>query len=258
MSRADHPLTRLLPVAVGLTLLAGWAALASQLPPFLLASPLEVAQAAQAHAGALWEATLTTGSAALAGLAIAAATGLAAGTSFAASRTLERALYPYALLVQTIPVIAIAPLLVVWLDYGWPVSVVSAAIVSFFPMLTGFHVGLRATDPDQLDLLALYGASPLQQLRVLRLPAALPHIFAGLRTAGGLAVIGAVVGDFVGSNGHPKSLGYIVLQSAAGADVARSFAAVFASAFLAIALFWLTRTAERATIGRWHGDATRP
>lgn len=248
---------RLLPVAVGVALLGAWQGLASALPPFLMAGPLEVGAAMADHAPTLLTAAGTTGTAALAGLGIATLAGLLLGALFTASRTAERALYPYALLVQTVPVIAIAPLLVVWLDYGWWVSTVSAAIVSFFPLLTGAHVGLRATDPDQLALLRLYGASPLQQLRLLRLPAALPHILAGLRTAGGLSVIGAVVGDFVGSNGQPPSLGFVVLKAAASADVARSFAAVVVSAILALALFGLTRALEAHTIGAWHGDRSR-
>ena len=246
--------TVLLPALVGLVVLVGWQLLSATLPPFLMAGPLEVLSALSAHAGKLAHSAWITGSAAVAGLCIATLSGLLLGGLFATSRTAARALYPYALLVQTVPVIAIAPLLVVWLDYGWWVSCVSAAIVSFFPMLTGAHVGLRATDPDQLALLRLYGAGHRQQLLLLRLPAAAPHIFAGLRTAGGLAVIGAVVGDFVGSNGQPPSLGYVVLKAAAAADVARSFAAVVVSALLALALFGLTRVAEHATIGAWHGD----
>lgn len=246
--------TVLLPGLVGVAVLLAWQLMACALPPFLMAGPLEVAAALVDYGPKLAHAAWTTGSSAVAGLAFATVGGVALGGLFSTSRTAERALYPYALLVQTVPVIAIAPLLVVWLDYGWWVSCVSAAIVSFFPMLTGAHVGLRATDPDQLALLRLYGANRRQQLVMLRLPAAAPHIFAGLRTAGGLAVIGAVVGDFVGSNGQPPSLGYVVLKAAASADVARSFAAVVVSALLALLLFGLTRVAERATIGSWHGD----
>ncbi len=246
----------LLPVGLGVALLALWHLASLALPPFLLAGPVAVLQAMVDYADKLAVAAWTTGSAAVAGLVIASLSGLALGGLFTASKVAERALYPYALLIQTVPVIAIAPLLVVWLDYGWWVSTVSAAIVSFFPMLTGAHVGLRSTDPDQLALLRLYGASPLQQLKMLRLPSALPHILAGLRTAGGLAVIGAVVGDFVGSNGQPPSLGYVVLKAAASADVARSFAAVVVSAILALGLFAATRFLEQRTIGAWHGDRT--
>lgn len=248
--------TILLPAIVGIAVLVVWQLIASALPPFLMAGPLDVATALVGYGPKLAHAAWITGSSAVAGLAFATAAGLLLGGLFASSRTAERALYPYALLVQTVPVIAIAPLLVVWLDYGWWVSCVSAAIVSFFPMLTGAHVGLRATDPDQPALLRLYGANRRQQLLLLRLPAAAPHIFAGLRTSGGLAVIGAVVGDFVGSNGQPPSLGYVVLKAAASADVARSFAAVVVSAILALLLFALTRIAEQAIIGSWHGDRT--
>ncbi len=246
------------PWAVGGVLLLAWQLAAAPLPPYLMAGPVEVVEAIAARPTELAHAAWTTGSAAVVGLALASAVGLSAGAWFAASRAAERAFYPVALLAQTIPIIAIAPLLVVWLDYGWWVSTVSAAVVSFFPLLTGAHVGLRAATPEQIELFRLYGATPLQQLLQLRIPAAAPHLFAGLRTAGGLSVIGAVVGDFVGSNGQPPSLGNIVLKASAAADVASSFGAVVASALLALGLFVLTRTAERALVGHWFGDRSPP
>ncbi len=242
----------LAPAAVALVGIGLWTLLASHVGPVLLPSPLDVLRAFGAHASTLGEATLTTGLSAVAGLAIATALGVAGALLFQRSRVLERALYPYALLLQTLPVVAIAPLLVVWLGYGPPVAVGSAALVAFFPVLTAAHAGLGAADPDQVALLRLYGASWWQTLVKLRLPGSLPYLFTGLRTAGGLAVIGAIVGEFVGSNGFPASLGTLVLRGLRGADTGLIFAAIGCAALLAIALFGGVRLVAWRLIGRWH------
>lgn len=251
MSRRD-PAAALLPVGVALAVLLGWAALAARAPEVLLPGPLDVAGAAVDKAGLLLRSALSTAGSAGLGLLIGSAVGLGLGVAFLWSRALELAVYPYALLLQTLPVVAVAPLLVVWLGYGAPVAVASAALVSFFPMLTAAHVGLLGVDPEQVELFRLVGASRLQELRWLRAPAASPALFAGLRTAAGLSVIGAIVGEFVGSNGEPPSLGYLVLRSARSADTALTFAAVFAAAGLAGLVYWAARAAEARWLGPWH------
>jgi NitT/TauT family transport system permease protein len=244
---------RLLPLLTAGLLVSGWALLSSRYPPVLLPSPLEVAQAALTGHATLLEATATTATASLVGLLLAAGLGMLGAMLFSRSRWLEAALYPYAILVQTVPIVAIAPLLVVWLGYGRPPAIASAAIVSFFPVLTAANLGLRSTPPEQVELLALYRAGFLATLLNLRLPGALPFLFSGLRTAAGLSVIGAIVGEFVGSNGLPPSLGYVVLRSARSADTATSFAAIFAAAALALVFFSAVRLLEKLSIGRWHG-----
>lgn len=235
------------------SLLAGWSALSARYPPVLLPSPVEVVQAAVAGSDTLLEATTSTAVASLSGLLIAVGAGLFGAMLFSRSRWIEAALYPYALLIQTVPIVAIAPLLVVWLGYGSPPAIASAAIVSFFPVLTAANLGLRSTPREQLELFALYDAGFLRTLLHLRLPGALPFLFSGLRTAAGLSVIGAIVGEFVGSNGLPASLGFVVLRSARSADTATSFAAIFAAAALALVFFSAVRLLERLSIGRWHG-----
>ena len=244
---------RLLPVLTAGGLLAGWSALAARYPPVLLPSPVEVIQAAVAGADTLIEATTSTAVASLSGLLIAVGFGLLGAMLFSRSRWIEAALYPYALLIQTVPIVAIAPLLVVWLGYGSPPAIASAAIVSFFPVLTAANLGLRSTPREQVELFALYDAGFLRTLLHLRLPGALPFLFSGLRTAAGLSVIGAIVGEFVGSNGLPASLGFVVLRSARSADTATSFAAIFAAAALALVFFSAVRLLEKLSIGRWHG-----
>lgn len=245
---------KLLPALVAMGGVGLWALAAAQMPVVLLPSPLEVVQVVFAQAGPLAQATALTAMSALLGLLLASFFASVAAVAFLYSRTAELAFYPYALLIQTVPIVAIAPLLVVWLGYGVPVAVVSAAIVAFFPLLTAGHMGLRATEGAGLELFALHRASRWQELRLLRLPAALPFLFAGLRTATGLSVIGAIVGEFVGSNGLPPSLGFLVLRSARTAETPMAFAAVGCATSLALVYFGLVRWAERRMIGAWHGS----
>lgn len=247
-------MSRLLPLLAGLAGLGIWAAAATRLPEVLLPGPLEVLDSGWEHRARLAQASWTTLRASLGGLVIAVGTAALGAALFLRSRWLEVALYPYALLVQTVPIVAIAPLLVIWLGYGLPVATVTGAIVAFFPLLTSANVGLRSVDPAQLELLQLYGASWTQTLWKLRLPAALPFALSGLRTAVGLAVIGAVVGEFVGSTGHPPSLGYLVIQSSRSAETGLTFATIGATATLALVLFGAVRALEARMIGAWHGE----
>lgn len=245
-----------LPALSALGALILWTALSSRLPPILLPSPAEVLAAGWKARETLANAGLSTGLSAVIGLAVASAGGALGGVLFLRSRWLEAAFYPYALLVQTMPIVAVAPLLVVWLGYGRPVAVAAAAIASFFPVLTAVNVGLRAAEPEQIELLELYGASWTQTLFKLRLPASLPYVFAGLRTAGGLSVIGAIVGEFIGSNGAPPSLGYLVLRAARTAETGLSVSAVLCATALSLILYGAVRAAERWVIGPWHAGGS--
>lgn len=243
---------RALPAAVAILAIAAWWILATRLPPVLLPTPPEVALEAWAQRDRLVSATLTTGLSSLIGLGIASLVALSGAVAFQRSRWLERSLYPYALLLQTVPIIAVAPLLVVWLGYGTPVAVTTAAVVCFFPVLTAGNLGLRAADPAQVELMRLYGASWLQELWMLRWPSALPYVFTGYRSAVGLSVIGAIVGEFVGSNGSPACLGNLVIRSAGSANTPLTFAAIAASTLLALLFFGAVRALEARIIGRWH------
>lgn len=244
---------RLLPGLVALLALLGWWALSQRVAEVLLPSPWQVAEAAWDQRSRLAEATLWTARSAGLGLAAAAAVGFGGAVAFLRSRWLEVALYPYAVLLQTVPVVAVAPLLLVWLGYGPPVAAVTAAMVSFFPLLTAANLGLRAPSTAQLELLRLHGATWWQTLWLLRLPAALPFLFAGLRTAVGLAVIGAIVGEFVASNGDPPCLGNLVVFSARSARTATTFAAIACATVLALGAFGLVRWLEARVIGPWYG-----
>lgn len=243
-----------LPLLVALLILGGWWAFSLTQPAILLPSPMQVLEAGWAGRARLGEGLLNTALSSLGGLGIATLIGLGGAALFLRFPWLERALYPYALFMQTVPIIAIAPLLVVWLGYGASVALCTAAIVCFFPILTSANAGLASPSRSEVELLQLYGASWTQTLLKLRLPRALPTVLAGYRSAVGLSVIGAIVGEFVGATGDPVSLGYLVISSSRAADTATTFAAVFASAALAGALFAIVRGIESWATGAWHGN----
>ena len=230
-----------------------WALLAERVGPLLLAGPVDVVRAGWEKRGTLGEATFHTAVSAVGGLAIASLAGVLVAIGAWWSRALRAALLPYTVVLQVVPIIAIAPLLVTWLGYGTPVSLCTAIIASFYPIYSATSTGLEAPGRELVDLLRLYGASRLRELTFLRLPAALPALFSGLRSAAGLSVIGAIVGEFVGSNGFPPTLGYLVVYSARSARPDLCFAAIAGAAALALSLHALLRALERRAIGRWYG-----
>jgi NitT/TauT family transport system permease protein len=198
---------------------------------------------------ALWK----TSQAALAGFALSTVAGIAAAVFLSSSKTIQRAFYPYAVFFQTVPVIAIAPLLVIWFGYGIRTVIASAFVVSIFPVIANTLTGILSTDPALRDLFQLYGASPLRTLFQLRFPAALPQILTGLRIAGGLAVIGAIVGEFIGGQG----LGSVVDVARTQQRVDKVFAAVLLASVLGLALFGLVNAVSWLTLRRWHASESR-
>ncbi len=232
--------TLLPPLATLAFVLAAWEALVSLLavPAWLVPPPSAVARAAAGDLPLLAGALATTARAALAGFALSAVLGVAAGVVLGASRIVERSLYPYALFLQTVPIVAVAPLLVLWFGAGFRAVAVSAFIVSVFPVVANTLAGLKSTDPALLDLFRLHRAGPVATLLKLRLPWALPSIVTGLRVASGLAVIGAIVGEFVAgfSEGH-AGLGILVLSAYRQLRTDLLFAAVGGASLLGLALF---------------------
>jgi len=222
-------------------------------PAYLLPPPSAVATALVAHGGTLLRGVAITGSAALLGFALAASLGVAAAVAIAGARWVERAVYPFTVFLQTVPLVAIAPLLVVWFGIGIRPVAVAAFVVSVFPVIVNTVTGLRSTDPALLDLFRLAGATPTARLLKLRLPAALPSIFAGLKVAAGLAVIGAVVGEFVASYaGDDAGIGMLVLTYSRESHTDRLFAAVGLASLLGLALFAAVSLAAWLTLRRWH------
>jgi NitT/TauT family transport system permease protein len=246
------------PVLTFLAANAAWEAAVRALavPAYLLPPPSAIAAALVKHGGTLARGAWITGQAALAGFALAAALGVALAVVIASARWVERAVYPFTVFLQTVPLVAIAPLLVVWFGFGTRPVAIAAFVVSVFPVIVNTVTGLRSTDPALLDLFRLAGASPAARLLKLRLPFALPNIFAGLKVAAGLAVIGAVVGEFVASYaGNDAGIGMLVLTYSRESHTDRLFAAVGLASLLGLALFALVSLAAWLSLRRWHPSA---
>jgi NitT/TauT family transport system permease protein len=198
----------------------------------------------------LWPATRQTAIASVAGFAMSAAIGIVFAIALSSSRWVQRALYPYAVLFQTVPIIAIAPMLVIWIGFGMPTVIASAFIVSVFPVIANAVAGLLSTDPALVDLFRLYGAARVTTLVKLRLPFALPSIMTGLRIAAGLSVIGAIVGEFITGGG----LGSIIDASRTQQRVDKVFAVLILASALGIGLFGIVNLVSRLTLRHWHAS----
>ncbi|SIS97634.1 ABC transporter permease [Insolitispirillum peregrinum] len=204
---------------------------------YLLPSPLKTLTTAVLKADLLARHALTTGAEILLGLLGGGLVGVASALLLASFAPLRRWLVPVLVISQAIPVFAIAPLLVLWLGYGMASKVAMASLIIYFPITTAFLDGLSRTAPGWLDLAQVMGGSRWTVLRHIRIPAALPSLGAGLKVAVGVAPIGAVIGEWVGSS---TGLGYLMLHANARMQVDLMFAALLVLAGLAITLFWVT------------------
>jgi NitT/TauT family transport system permease protein len=203
----------------------------------------------------LWHSLLTTLLTTMEGFAAAAIGGIALALLFNQSKWLEQALLPYAIVLQVTPVIAIAPLLLIYLPQQTAV-VVCAWIVAFFPVLSNTTLGLNSVDRNLAGLFRLYGASRMQTLRYLKLPAALPHILGGLRIAGGLSLIGAVVAEIAaGSAGAGSGLAYRIAESGYRLNIPRMFAALLLLSVAGIVIYMCLATVSHLMLRRWHESA---
>lgn len=254
LARVVHPLAALA------TVLAVWevAVRALAVPAFLLPPPSAIASAAVADAPALLGALVVTAEAALLGFAMSAVLGVATAVALASSKILERAVYPYTVFLQTVPVVAIAPLLVIWFGPGLRAVSVASLVVALFPVIANTFAGLSSVEPPLRDLFRLYGATRLQTLVKLELPAALPSLFTGLRVASGLAVIGAIVGEFVaGFAERSAGLGITVLSAYRQLRTDLLFAAVVLASLLGLALFAAVGATGRVVLRRWYPGEKR-
>ncbi|WP_072395412.1 ABC transporter permease [Hyphomicrobium sp. CS1GBMeth3] len=171
------------------------------------------------------------------------------------SRWIELALYPYAVILQVTPIVAIAPLILIYAPNTQVAVLICAFLVAFFPILSNMVQGLKSVDHDLISLFALYGASPWQQLLFLKLPAATPFFMAGLKIGGGLALIAAVVAEFAaGSAGAGSGLAYRLLEAQYRLNIPRLFAALLLLSVTGIAIFGLTSLASWLTLRRWHAS----
>ena len=229
-----------------------WVALA-RIPQYLVPSPLVVAHALYADRALLLHSLGITLGVALAALALATLAGTATALVFAQSRWIEASLFPYAILLQVTPIVSIAPLVIIWVRDTWLALVICATVVAIFPVISNTTLGLRSVDPGLADLFRLARASRWQTLWRLRVPSALPYFFAGLSIASVLALIGAVVAEFVaGTGGQGAGLAYQILLAGIQLDIPRLFAALALIALAGVALFVAMATLSRLALARWH------
>ena len=186
----------------------------------------------------------------LVGFFLAVLLGIIASVAIVYSPTIEKTLYPLLLIAQVVPKIAIAPLFVVWLGFGMAPKILVAVLIAFFPVVISGVAGLRTVDPELLDLSATMGASPFKVFRKIRFPASLPHLFSGLKVAATLAVVGAVVGEFVGAN---EGLGYLLLIANGNLESDLLFAGLIIMSLIGVVLFALIEVAERLLLP-WHSS----
>lgn len=248
---------RFLPLLVFVALLVGWEALVQwqNIPPYLLPSPMRILATLQEDWGLLSSALLVTLKITVLALTLATSIGVALAILFAQSRWLERAFFPIAVILQVTPIIAIAPLLLVYLDASTAV-LACAFLVAFFPILSNTALGLSSTDQNLRDLFALYGASRWQAMLYLRLPSALPYFLGGLRIAGGLALIGAIAAEIAaGASGQGAGLAYRIVEAGYRLNIPRMFAALALISLAGIAIWLVLDFVNKALLSRWHESA---
>lgn len=219
---------------------------------FVLPSPLAVVRAFNADPVPFLVATSETALSAALGFTIAAVGGILVGSLLSLSSRVERSVYPITLLFQMVPLVAIAPLLVIWCGYGRPAVVASTAIVAIFPVIANTLAGLRSRAPELDELFHVLGANRLTRWRKLAVPSAVPSIVTGLRIAAGLATIGTITGEFLAAEGGARApLGIQITTAMRNFQTDRVFVAVVLAACVGFALFGLTSLAARVVLGRW-------
>ena len=230
---------------VGILLVWEVLVLLFSIPEYLLPKPTSIISEIITNFGSLLSHTGITMFEAIIGYLIANLIGFSVAVIFAHSKTIEKGIYPYAIALKTTPIIAMAPLLVLWFGTGLFSKIVAAALVCFFPILINTVKGLGSVNNDALDLFKSYSATKWQIFTKLRLPNSLPYIFSALKISTGLAVVGAVVGEFVGAS---KGIGYVILVSSYHLETTTMFAAIIMSALAGVLFFWLISVLEKKFI----------
>jgi NitT/TauT family transport system permease protein len=246
------------PLVVGVVLLALWEIVVriNGVPRYVLPSPLEITVSLWTDGSSLLGSLLVTLRVTLAALAAATVLGGGIAVLFSLSRILEVSFFPYAVMLQVTPIVAIAPLIIIWVREPFLALLVCAWIVAFFPIVANTTVGLNSADRNLLALFRLYGASRGQTLRYLKLPTALPYFLTGLRISGGLALIGAVVAEFVaGTGGAETGLAFRILEAGYRLAIPRLFAALFLLSLTGIVIYLVLDLLSRLLLRHWHESA---
>jgi NitT/TauT family transport system permease protein len=249
----------LVPIALGVAFIAAWELLVRYLaiPRFVLPAPSMIAAALiddfSPLVGSLWVTLKVT----LAAFAVALMLGIVFAILFVQSRLFEVSLFPYAVMLQVTPIVSIAPLVLIWvgLDHLERALLILATIVAFFPILSNATLGLKSVDHNLQNLFDLYGATRWQRLKELQFPSALPYLLGGMRISGGLALIGAVVAEFVAGSGTGTGLAWRIVEAGNRLNIPRMFAALLLLSLLGISIFFGLSALEYLLLRKWHESA---
>jgi len=248
------------PFLVGIIFLGGWEAAVRimAIPPYILPTPGRIIETLVSDWPTLAASLRITLAITFSALAAAVVVGGALAILFTRFKWVELALFPYAVILQVTPIVAIAPLIIIWVNDTNLSLLICAWIVAFFPILSNTILGLNSADHNLRNLFELYGATHWQTLRYLRLPAALPYFLAGLKISGGLALIGAVVAEFVaGTGGTASGLAYRILEAQYQLKIPRMFAALTLISLAGVAIFLATSIIAHRLLHRWHESAIK-
>jgi NitT/TauT family transport system permease protein len=248
---------RALPAFTLLALLLGWEALVrlGHIPHYTLPAPSLVLRTLWANFGSLAVSWWFTLKITFGALLLACAGGVLIAGVFALSRRIETALFPIAVILQVTPIVAIAPLILIYVHSTTAALLLCAWIVAFFPILSNTVIGLRAADANLRELFRMYHATPWQRLRFLLVPSALPYFVAGLKISGGLSLIGAVTAEMVaGAAGRETGLASRILEASFRTETPKMFAALLLLVATGVMVFWGFNALSRFLLGRWHAS----
>jgi NitT/TauT family transport system permease protein len=251
----------LFPLLLGIAVLAfwQWIVTARAIPVYVLPAPSDIGHALVENFSSLMQSLFATFVITVGGFLGALIAAVVLAILFSQNRLVERALYPYAVILQVTPVVGIAPLILIWVGFDrvdFALALI-AGIIAFFPMLSGITLGLKSTDFNLIDLARLYGASRLQILWRIQLPSALPALLTGMKTGSVIALIGEVTAEFVAGSGSATGLAWRITESGNRLEIATMFAALALLAGLGIAIFAALSALEYGLLRRWHESALR-
>jgi NitT/TauT family transport system permease protein len=248
-------LLKTLPFIVFAAALVGWEAIVriNNIPQYILPAPTLVLVTLWENLGSLMDSWWFTMKVTFGALFLAVAGGVILATLFALNKWVEASLFPFAIVLQVTPIVAIAPLILIFIDSTMAALLLCAWIVAFFPILSNTVIGLRSADHNLRDLFTLYRASPWQTLRHLLIPSAMPYFIAGLKIAGGLSLIGAVVAEFTaGAAGKQTGLASRILEASFRTEIPKMFAALVLVSLTGVMIFVLFNIVSKLVLGKWH------
>ncbi len=248
-------LLKILPFVVFAAALVGWEAIVriNQIPQYILPAPTLILVTLWDNLGSLMQSWWFTMKVTFGALLLAVAGGVFLATLFALNKWVEASLFPFAIVLQVTPIVAIAPLILIFIDSTMAALLLCAWIVAFFPILSNTVIGLRSADHNLRDLFTLYRASAWQTLRHLLIPSAMPYFIAGLKIAGGLSLIGAVVAEFTaGAAGKQTGLASRILEASFRTEIPKMFAALVLVSLTGVMIFLIFNLVSKLVLGKWH------